>query len=134
MKDGKYICSCDTFIRDGIVCRHIFALSNIHQEKTLVKFIIHKRWHSPLADSNEFNFKIDNYSFDSKQFSQYLDQNIIPIEKEEQKEEKGNVFKVVKQTKGAPKKDKRLKSANEKKTGKEKRSKKYFLFLLIKKK
>jgi len=115
-KNGKYSCCCDTFIREGLVCRHIFALANVNQDKTLGKFDINKRWLPPLMNSNEFNLKIDNYSFDSNLVSKYLNKNICPIEKKEvlKEEEKENSFKAVVKGKGAPRKEKRMKSAIEK--------------------
>ena len=87
-KNGKYSCSCDAFIREGLVCRHVLALANVNQDKTLEKFDIIKRWLPPLMNSNEFNLKIDNYSFDSNLVSKYLNKNICPIEKKKSQRKK----------------------------------------------
>jgi len=126
-KNGKYNCSCDVFIREGLVCRHVLALANVNQDKTLGKFDINKRWQPPLMNSNEFNLKIDNYSFDSNLVSKYLNKNICPIEKKEvpKEEERENSFKAVVKGKGTPRKKKRMKSPNEKR--KKTRTKVFFI-------
>lgn len=42
--ENKYMCECETFIQCGIICRHIFYLSNMRQEKDLSNIRINPRW------------------------------------------------------------------------------------------
>jgi len=44
VENGKYICECRTFVNCGIICRHIFYVSHMHQEKDLSKIQINPRW------------------------------------------------------------------------------------------
>jgi len=125
---GKYACPCDTFIRDGIICRHIFAISNVNQDKTLEKFTIHNRWLPPQINSDGFDLQVDNYSFNSNLVSKYLEKNIQPIEKTKNLKKGANddedkiSFQSNSKVKGAPRKEKRAKSVVEKKPTKNSKS------------
>jgi len=134
--EGKYVCSCDTFIRDGIICRHIFAISNVNQDKTLEKLTIHNRWLPPQINSNGFNLQIDNYNFNTNLVSKYLEKNFQPIEKDKKLKEKDDddgedkiSFQVNSKVKGAPRKEKRIKNAIEKKKTKNSKKSNDYLFI-----
>ena len=57
---NKYSCVCPTYCRHGIICRHIFALAVMFQDKTSEKLILHPRWIKPSIAPTE----IENYNFD----------------------------------------------------------------------
>ena len=42
--NGNYSCECEIFLQCGIICRHIFYVSHMHQEKDLSNLQIHPRW------------------------------------------------------------------------------------------
>jgi len=44
----KYVCSCGSYKRNGLICRHVFAIANVNQDKSLAKFVINQRWETPL--------------------------------------------------------------------------------------
>jgi len=44
LKNNKYQCECPTFVQWGIICRHIFYVSFMRQEKDLSSLSIHSHW------------------------------------------------------------------------------------------
>jgi len=42
--NGKYNCECETFVQKGVLCRHIFYVSALRQEKDLTFISLHPRW------------------------------------------------------------------------------------------
>jgi len=42
--ENKYMCECETYIQCGIICRHIFYVSHMRQEKDLSCIKINFRW------------------------------------------------------------------------------------------
>jgi len=106
IQNNFYQCKCSTFIRHGIICRHIFALMMMFQDKNLEKVLIHKRWKVPELNENSFEFpQLDQFNF-----------SIIKKDEQSQQKVPNNqiTFKEVKRTKGAPRKEKRPKSVIEK--------------------
>jgi len=112
LEAGKYECSCRTYCCFGFVCRHIFALANMFQDKNLSKIKIHERWQIPLEKEFQIQFKIDNYNFNVKEISETLNEKVKTIHKSKD-EKKLVTFTNVKRGKGAPRKVKRAKSAIE---------------------
>ena len=126
LNSGKYSCECKTYNLYGVICRHIFALSIMLQDKDLIKFTIHKRWQMPLSSDHYFQLQIDNFDFDTVLISAFLKQNIVQLASENQEEQKENDKKLITfqktiKVRGAPKKEKRIKSAVEKATKKNKK-------------
>jgi len=126
LNSGKYSCECKTYNLYGVICRHIFALSIMLQDKDLIKFTIHKRWQMPLSSDHYFQLQIDNFDFDTALISAFLKQNIVQLASENQEEQKENDKKLITfqktiKVRGAPKKEKRIKSAVEKTTKKNKK-------------
>ena len=66
-------------------CRHIFALANINQDKTLNKLKINSRWFPPKLLNFSFQMENDNFSFEIEQVKKYLVQNNKKTEDEENK-------------------------------------------------
>ena len=118
---NKYHCECATYYRHGLICRHIFALAIMFQEKNCDKLIIHKRWISPY---DEKEGSTEDYTFEAEKVSQYLkESNLKEEEKSDENETKRKKnFQKVQKGKGAPKKKKRAKSILENKS-KSKKSK-----------
>ena len=57
LRNEKYECDCLTYIQNGIICRHVFYVSCLRQEKDLVNVQIHPRWLK-----NEENYELSNVS------------------------------------------------------------------------
>ena len=108
MRSNIYSCTCDTYFRHGVICRHIFALSNLNQDKNLDKFLINNRWKAPILENLDNKMDIDHYTFAIQEIVKDLYN-----EKAENNPESIS-FQVNKKSKGAPKKEKRLKSITEK--------------------
>lgn len=68
MENDKYFCDCESYIRYGLICRHVFALASINQDKNLGRMNIHKRW---LAPSPIFK-NLDYFSFETPKVLDYL--------------------------------------------------------------
>lgn len=124
--DGRYVCSCDIYFRHGIICRHIFSLSNVNQEKDLQRFVINSRWQPPLLNNNELQAQIDGYNFNPNKVAKLL-QDELKVDsnsdkgendKEEEKDIGDIKFPLKKTGKGAPKKEKRARSILERKPAK----------------
>ena len=107
----EYDCNCETFTRDGFICRHIFSLSIVNQDKNLDKFNINSRWLVPkilenvISNKSSLNFSKDNFDFNTNLIKHYLkeEENI-----DENEQKKKTVFIEKKREKGAPKKEKRI--------------------------
>ena len=109
---NHYACQCPTYYRNGLICRHIFALAVMFQDKDSKKFIIHKRWKQP---ETQIPFE-EQFNFHSNLISQNMEGITLKTELNSENDElKAINFGVVKRGKGAPKKEKRIKSATEKK-------------------
>ena len=113
IQENHYICHCPTFNRHGLICRHIFSLVMMLQDKTLRKIRINKRWKAPSSNNNLLTS--DHFDFENK-----------GVEKtQENTENKTKItFMNIKRNKGAPKKEKRSKSVVEKKKAEKKKIKK----------
>jgi len=44
LENNNYLCECPTFIQHGVICRHIFYVSFMRQEKDLGSLKIHPHW------------------------------------------------------------------------------------------
>ena len=64
IQENSYICNCPTFIRNGLICRHIFSLMMMFQDKTLDKVKINQRWKVPNSNNNFFTD--DQFDFADK--------------------------------------------------------------------
>jgi len=123
LSSDKYHCNCSTYHRHGLICRHIFSLAIMFQDKNCEKFLIHKRW-------NLQNFKDQienqNFIFNTDGISKYLKETDPEREPDVMEKNQGNPtnFQTIKRGRGAPKKDKRAKSALEKKSNSKKGKKK----------
>jgi len=119
--NGRYQCECSTYQHHGLVCRHVFALAIMFQQKTLENIELHKRWETPLIqelanERSEFeSIKILDYlkSHDKKENNNENQEEEKDSINENQKDKPN--FVTGKKTRGAPKKEKRLKSCLEKK-------------------
>ena len=86
----EYDCNCETFTRDGFICRHIFSLSIVYQDKNLDKFNINSRWLVPkvlqnvISNNNSINFSKDNFDFNTNLIKDYLKEE-EKIDENEQK-------------------------------------------------
>ena len=126
---GKYECECSTYVNHGLICRHVFSLAIMFQDKTLENIRIHKRWEIPFCSG--FQLQNENYEFETQQISNYLkifNKNEESLKSEEKKEEsktqeqeKKNFVTKIK-GKGAPKKEERKKSYVEKISVKKKKT------------
>ena len=56
--EGKYVCSCNSYFKNGLICRHIFALSNLRQDKDLTYILINKRWQQPVITDNTMQIDV----------------------------------------------------------------------------
>jgi len=139
---GKYICDCESYWRNGLICRHIFALTIINQDKELEKIHIHMRWRCPGLIDLSYDLKENNMAFETPKVSEYLrkygkvskanqkqnkeDQKENNEEAKEgdnekaEEENQGRRVKVNTKARGAPKKTQRAKSCTEKSTRKSK--------------
>jgi len=70
--EDKYACSCDTYYRGGLICRHIFASAIVKQKKTLEKFFINITWQPPVTVDSAFQMQMDNFTFNTKDIAAYL--------------------------------------------------------------
>ena len=69
LSEEKYVYSCNSYFKNGLICRHIFALSNLRQDKTK---ILHRQ--SSTKDGNHDNsmqIDVDNYAFDPKRLAKF---------------------------------------------------------------
>ena len=136
----KYTCECPSYYRHGLICRHIFAVAIMSQDKTCDKFLIHKRWQPPMNDIN-FQTTNDDSNFNTDKIKAYLNeketQGINTQDLSEDKNINDVVFRTQTKSKGAPKKEKRLKNAIEKnssvqkKTPKKSTNKNYYHILTL---
>ena len=123
--EGKYVCSCNSYFKNGLICRHIFALSNLRQDKDLTYILINKRWQQPVITDNTMQIDVDNYAFDPKRLAKFISKSlnnkedvIEEVEAIIPEEEKLNMIEGDKEitfptndkSRGRPKKEKRPKS------------------------
>jgi len=116
----KYVCSCGSYKRNGLICRHVFAIANVNQDKSLAKFVINQRWETPLFDNNLF-IECESFAFNMKEMLHFLGDNNNDHAAQNDEKIEDPKTKIVKPTfrakkigKGAPKKEKRPKSVVEK--------------------
>jgi len=120
----KCDCVCDTFYRYGLICRHIFALAVMFQDKTTEKLNIHQRWFQPSQSENANDKQVamnnESYDFNTKTILECIENTESKTDEKDQHEEKKIVtFAIKERGKGAPKKEKRLKGVLEIKSKKE---------------
>ena len=90
--ENKYVCSCDSYFRYGLICRHIFDIANSNQDKNLDKFLINKRWQPPHIEDEELQNQIDKFSFDYQEITQAITgQNTNSEESKEKNEEEKEI-------------------------------------------
>ena len=138
---NKYACNCETFIRHGIIFRHMFALSIVNQDKNLDRFNLNSRWLRPNpinaspSENEEYSFNhnlVEKLKGEESKMEIEENKEMEVEEKkeiEEESKEGGNKKKKVvfaKNTKkrGAPPKPKRSKSCTEIKSKKPKNGRK----------
>jgi len=85
------------------------------QAKTLDNFIINKRWQPPILEDREYKLNIDNHDFKTEKISKYLAGNINLIKRngDHAIKEEPVTFRKNEKSRGAPKKEERLRSALE---------------------
>ena len=88
----------------------IFAFANANQEKDLEKFLINIRWKPPILNNQELISQIDNFNFDSDKITQALPGYQENLEGIKDGNQENATFKIKDKGKGAPKKEKRMKS------------------------
>jgi len=93
----------------------VFALAPHLQFKTLDNFTINKRRQTPFLEDSEYKLNIDNYDFNTGKISKYLAENINLSKRngDHAIKEEPVTFRKNEKSRGAPKKEERLRSALE---------------------